>query len=273
MVLVETNKWLDQYTQKKGSSFKKNILIQRTLLCEPLTDFFNDATAEEIHMHLLNHGLFIPDPLDKQVIKEIIDKDFWQLANQEINQLQNDWNGPDVPVFIFPSNYTNKLLIREFNGLAGLSYQDKIFLFVTNHTNDDELQSLITHEYNHACRLSLSSKSEEELNLLDGLVLEGLAEFAVKQRLGDKNLTKWTNIYSKQVINTHWEKWIKPNLTIKKMEKKHDQLMYGLEEIPKWLGYSFGFQLVSSFFEHENTTMYESLRLPSSAILEGSDFH
>ncbi|MCT2537775.1 DUF2268 domain-containing protein [Aquibacillus koreensis] len=272
MTVIETNKWLDRYTKKKKRTFSQNMDIQRKLFCGHLMDYFEDATTDDIHLHLLNHGLFIPDPLDKQVIQGMFEKDYWKIAKIEISKLLQAWDGPEVPVFLFPSNYTNKPLMREFNGIAGLSYHNKIFLFITNRTEKNELRALLTHEYNHSCRLIALNKGQDELNLLDALILEGLAETAVKQRLGSKHLNKWTTIYSKEQMEQFWKKWIKPNLEIKKMSRQHDQLMYGHGNIPKWLGYCCGYYIVSSYFEKKDISMYDALRIPSATILKESNF-
>ena len=50
-----------------------------------------------------------------------------------------------------------------------------------------ELQALFAHEYNHVCRIHIL-KTLDEMTLLDSLILEGLAEDAVKDLYGENGL-------------------------------------------------------------------------------------
>ena len=59
---------------------------------------------------------------------------------------------------------------------------------------------MFTHEYNHVCRLSKFQKSEEDYVLLDSIILEGLAENAVRERLGEEFLATWTSYYSNEEL-------------------------------------------------------------------------
>src|SRR5699024_2978860 len=105
------------------------------------------------------------------------------------------WNGPNIPIFILPSDQHNRKLQRELSGKSGLTFQDKLFLFISEDTSESELKSLFTHEYNHVCRLSQYPK-EEDYTLLDTIILEGLAENAVRERFGDQATANWTRHYS-----------------------------------------------------------------------------
>ncbi|WP_186578655.1 DUF2268 domain-containing protein [Aquibacillus kalidii] len=272
MTIVDTHNWLIAYTKNKKDKFKDNLHVQCDEICEPLLPYFNDVNAYDIHQHLLSHGLFIPDPLDKQIIKKMIKDNQWKSANKVITQLSKLWGGPDVPVFIFPSDHTNKTLRTEFKGRSGLSYHDKVFLFITDTTTKKELQALITHEYNHVTRLNEVNIQEEKLNLLDALVLEGMAELAVKNELGPDHLSNWTSMYSNEFAHKAWNKWIKPNLALKKTNLIHEKIMYGSKVIPKWLGYNVGYHLVSSYNQTHQTSMYDLIRLSSQEILDGSEF-
>ncbi|WP_369010262.1 DUF2268 domain-containing putative Zn-dependent protease [Oceanobacillus alkalisoli] len=54
-----------------------------------------------------------------------------------------------MPIFIFPSDRSN----TEINGKSGLSFHDKLFLFISGETSLTEIKALLTHEYYHVCRL------------------------------------------------------------------------------------------------------------------------
>ena len=149
---------------------------------------------------------------------------------------------------------------------------DKIFLFISHHTSKAALQALITHEYNHVCRLNFLNKEEQDITLLDAIVMEGLAETAVAECLGKEYLAPWTAMYSLQYAQTCWKKWVHPHLNIKKFNYPHQLLMYGDQSIPKWLGYSIGFHLVQSFIKNTGSDMHKLLKLPTKEIYAGSVF-
>ena len=76
---------------------------------------------------------------------------------------------------------------REFNGRAGVAFTDKLFVFMTSHTSDEEMLAVLTHEYHHVCRLKAINQSDETITLLDAMMMEGLAERAVEEYCG-KNI-------------------------------------------------------------------------------------
>lgn len=269
--VITTDQWLQEYMKKKKCSLQENIDMQRATLCEPLTSFF-EASSAEIHHHLLHFGLFYPNPLDKQVIEKMCKGNQWRTIEKVYNNVRTEWKGPDIPIFIFPSDFKNKELRKDSNGRSGLAFQDKLVLFISADSTDRELESLITHEYNHVCRLHYLDQPEERLTLLDSLILEGLAEAAVAEKLGETYLAKWTSIYSLDFTKTCWEKWLKPNVNVRKTDMRHDQYMYGYGKIPKWAGYNVGYHLVTSFLENEAKSVQETLTIPSSKILQGSQF-
>ncbi|MBM7572623.1 DUF2268 domain-containing putative Zn-dependent protease [Aquibacillus albus] len=272
MTIIPTDQWLTVYEKNKKRNHKRNLQVQKEALCQKLLDYFPTANIDDLHAHLLSHGLFLPDPSDKQVIRKMIKRNVWKQAEKGLSTLKKAWKGPDVPVFIFPSNFTSRVLQREFNGLSGLSFRDKMFLFITDKTTTKELLALITHEYNHVCRLHFIDKTEEELCLLDSLILEGLAENAVRSLLGDKYIANWTKLYSDEEVKKHWKKWIKPNIDMKKTDRRHDILLYGKGNIPKSLGYNTGYHLVYSFLQNSNKSIFESLRLSSDEIFHNSSY-
>lgn len=272
MTVIQTNKWLEQYITNKNGTLRQNIELQRDTLCKELTSYFIDVTSSDIHLHLLNHGLFTPDPLDKQTIQDLTESDCWSIIENQFNQLRKKWKGPDVPIFIFPSDHTNPLLQSEFNGLSGLSFEDKIFLFISNKASTKQIQALFTHEYNHVCRLETSKKNDEKLNLLDAMIMEGIAEHAVKTHIGEEYLAFWTQLYPLHYAKSKWKKWIEPHLTVKKTNRLQHQLMYGSNTIPKWLGYNFGYHIVSTYTKNKKASTKELIHTPSQTILANSAF-
>lgn len=272
MAVIDTNKWLEDYAGNKGTSRLENRLQQEKSISKKLISYFKNTASYDIHDHLLQHGLFSPSSEDEEIITSLKSNHCWRIVKEELIRLRKVWNGPDVPVFIFPSDTRNQQLKRDFNGLSGLSYRDKVFLFVSEHATKAELCALLTHEYNHVCRLDYLDKRESSIELLDSICLEGLAEMAVQERLGREQLAKWAQVYSLDTALNHWDKWIKPNINIMKKERRHDELLYGRGFIPKWLGYNAGFHLVSSYMKNKERHIKAALHVSAETILEGSDF-
>lgn len=270
MGVIATNKWLKKYKENKKHKKNADFMLQKEILCEGLKENFKDATRDEIHEHLLKNGLFLPDQEDVKVIDEILSKDFWTTSSRFFKKLKKEWKGPDVPIFIFPANYQNRSLRKDFNGKTGLAYRDKIFLFISSHTSEHELKALLTHEYNHVCRLSHMNKTEEEMTLLDTLVLEGLAEKAVLDILGHEHLANWTSIYTKDQALQFWKKCILPNKELKKTEQRHMDIIYGMYKYPKWCGYNIGYHLISTINNGEKTS--DLLRKDTSQLIAESEF-
>ncbi len=272
MAVKDTREWLKEYLRIKGSSWVNNIEHQKQCISEKLVSYFPGSSSSVIHDHLLQHGLFLPNVQDESIINSLTNVNPWKIARVELMRLKKEWEGPDIPIFIFPSDSNNRQLKRDFNGLSGVSHHDKVFLFVSGTMSQQELQALITHEYNHVCRLHYLDKKEKNMKLLDSIVLEGLAEMAVQERLGTEHLAKWATIRPIDSALNYWRKWLKPNMKLSKADPRHNELLYGGGFVPKWLGYNAGYHLVSSFIKNKQTHIKETLHLPAETIVEGSDF-
>lgn len=77
---------------------------------------------------------------------------------------------------------------------------------MSDQNSDNEIRALLVHEYNHVCRLAKNDKQEENYILLDSIILEGLAENAVRELVGEEYLAKWTSYYTEGQLNQMWKK-------------------------------------------------------------------
>ncbi|MDC3413278.1 DUF2268 domain-containing protein [Aquibacillus sp. 3ASR75-11] len=272
MAVVSTDAWLRDYVQNKGINKSENMELQRQKLCSHLKPYFDHAFLDEIQNHLHEFGFFLPHPSDAERINRMKENNVWENTQRVFKELKEEWKGPDIPVFIFPSNIQNEMLRNDFNGKSGLGYRDKVFIFISDHTPKEEIRALVTHEYNHVCRLEYLNLPEDEINLLDSIVLEGIAEIAVRDYLGEGYVSKWAKLYRFKDALNWWMKWIRMNSNIKKTDDKHLHLLYGGGNIPKWMGYHTGYHLVLSYVRNNSTDLKTLLRLPSESIVQGSDF-
>jgi uncharacterized protein YjaZ len=156
--------------------------------------------------------------------------------------------------------------MRDQNGKSGLAFKDKLFLFLSDQNSDNEIRALLVHEYNHVCRLAKNGKQEENYVLLDSIILEGLAENAVRELVGEEYLAKWTSYYTEGQLNQMWKKIIYPNRNIPKSHPKHQEFLYGFRLLPKMLGYCVGYYLVKNYLEEHERTSSDLFPLDSATI-------
>ncbi|WP_249872087.1 DUF2268 domain-containing protein [Oceanobacillus saliphilus] len=257
MVVVQTDKWLlDCYDDP-------------IRLCEKLEVYFGGISAFEIYDYLTMHGMYRPLKRGIGNIKKLRNNNVWEVVQDGIERLQKKWDGPDIPVFIFPSDSTNRELIRNFNGKSGLAYKDKLLLFLSPNNVKKEIEALLTHEYNHVCRLNQYEKDVNEYVLLDTIILEGLAEQAVDEQIGTDYLASWTTFYTNKQLKDMWQDLIFPNRHVPKEFPEHDELLYGISPYPKMAGYSTGYYLIKQYVKRYPFSCKDLLSVPSEQIIKG----
>lgn len=234
---------------------------------------FDNVNSNEIAHHLISNGMFQPEEDIKKSIDHFRQIKMWALLDKEYKKLREEWQGPNVPIYIYPSSDKNKLLTEYFHGKSGLAYKDKIFLFMGITVDEKDACALLIHEYNHVCRLNRFNIEESDLTLLDSIILEGLAEKEVEERLGTERCAFWSKIYNRKEAEHYWNKFIKKNVRVKKTSRFHHHLMYGARGIPKWLGYNIGYHIVESCCENHDYSTSELMDLSSKKILEKSSFN
>lgn len=254
---MQTDKWLlDTYDDPIA-------------LCEMIRKYFDDdVSPSEIYHHLMSHGMYrVPLINGREVIKKLQHNKVWSIVKQEAQQLQQLWKGPDIPIFIFPSDANNQNLKQNFNGKSGVAFTNKLFLFISEDNTENEIRALFTHEYNHICRLAHFSKDEKDYVLLDAILLEGLAEHAVKERLGEKYTSSWTSYYSKEELENMWAKTVITYKDLPRNHRRHQDILYGLRFYPKMLGYCTGYYLVQKYIDANHLTTAELLGKPSDKMI------
>ncbi|GAA5416051.1 hypothetical protein Pryu01_01083 [Paraliobacillus ryukyuensis] len=266
MQVADTQAWLQAYMVEKETLVSEGLNIQQATLCQPLVSYFEHASPQDIQIHLIQHGMFHPDPTDRTVIDRIIDQDYWEQTRKQLQDLERIFGKQDGTIFIFPSDTTNPRLQTEFDGVAGLSYHDKLFLFISDQITTLQLKILLTHEYSHVCRLHKVSTSN--LTLADGLILEGIAELAVKEIVGEAYCAPWVGLYNQVELKSIWEDWLQPNLTLPPTSWMHHALMYGSDSIPKWAGYAYGFQLVQEFQRQNQVSLQNLVTMPTNDFIQ-----
>jgi uncharacterized protein YjaZ len=237
--------------------------------------YFNDVEAEEIIDYLIQHGLFSSNDVGEieKINKVLEKKKVWEFVEKQFSNMKKEWSGPDADIFILPFNFENRQLMRELNGKSGLGFKDKIFLFVTQEITLNELKGLLIHEYHHVCRLKTLGKDLSKMTLLDSILIEGLAEYAVEEYVGSKYLGIWTKLYNEEELLQFWNQYLKDDLNLLGKEKHHHYLYGKGLSIPKWLGYSIGYHCVKSIVKNnQHLTTKKMLKLNSEILFKKSIF-
>ncbi|MCU9612345.1 DUF2268 domain-containing protein [Caldibacillus lycopersici] len=253
MTIINTDQWILEMDSDPIEIFMK------------IEHYFPETTAFDIYQYFIQYGM-TPFLEEKERIILMQEKKIWDIVQQEEHVLQKQWDGPNIPIFIFPSDHLNSQLVMEHNGMSGIAFQDKLFLFIAEHQTEKEIRSLFTHEYSHVCRLKSYPKNQQDYVLLDTIILEGIAEYAVYERHGLDGLSNWTNRYNKDQLKNMWEQIVLPNKNIPIHDHKHQHLLYGLHSYPSMLGYCVGFYLVRNYAEARNLSCKELHQMNSQCI-------
>ena len=183
-------------------------------------------------------------------------------ARQIFNQYKSLWHGPDIPIYIFPIHSSVK------EARSGVSFKDKMFLFLSPLVDIKELESLIVHEYHHVCRLNQGTKFVHEYTVLDSMVMEGFAEFAVRKYCGEKNNAKWVHRFTDEQLENFYERYIKQYLDVKRTDQIHDRIIFGKGFYPELLGYSVGYWLVKKANQKQDFSIEETFLIKSEEIIK-----
>ena len=109
----------------------------------------------------------------------------------------------------------------------------------------DDWRSILAHEYHHACRLTQKKVDLEKVSLLESVVIEGLAEYAVYDTYGKRYTAPWVNQRNEKELMDIWKEKFVPELNLRG-QQKHREYLYGdrRSKLPRWIGYQLGYKIV-----------------------------
>ncbi|MCM3725665.1 DUF2268 domain-containing protein [Neobacillus cucumis] len=259
MGIIRTDQWLEE-------DFDNPLKI-----CEKLLPYFKGQTEREIYRELMHFGMYQPSRSTKKNQLEMLKQQSWDKVEKIFAKYKNRWSGPDIPIFLFPIAQAGGFFKKEEKGKAGVSFPDKMFLFLSNYDNPKDVEALFVHEYHHVCRMRLLDKNIGDYTLLDSLIIEGLAEYTVLKYCGSEYLAAWCGMYSEKEIKKFWNRYLKNQLGINKKERVHDELLYGGGRVPRLLGYAAGFYLIENYYKKSHYSTKLSFTTPAESYLKGMD--
>ncbi|MDA7026087.1 DUF2268 domain-containing protein [Bacillus sp. CLL-7-23] len=233
--------------------------------------FFKEASIKDnmaIVKHLQTHGMFRFWKEGQKTQQELKKNNIFRFVKQEEQLLRNKWNGPDVPIIILPVDEKNRKIRVKFGSKSGLAFHDKLFLFLSAHSTKESISAIMTHEYNHICRLEKMPKEEKDMTLLDTMILEGLAENAVHERLGESETAKWVTLYSQKQLEHFQTRMLKPYFGLHRQDERlFSSLMYGKGYFPEMLGYAVGYNIVNQYLLKKRAKVGNVLSLSAESFL------
>lgn len=260
MGIIRTDKWLEEEFDHPAK------------ICEKLQPSFSGQNASRIYQQLAGFGMYRPSRMTNEIFNKMKENKVWEEVDRIALAYKKKWAGPDVPIYLFPIGQERSIFSRQEEKVkGGVSYPDKMFLFLSNNLTIGELEALFVHEYHHICRLNRQTKKFEDYTLLDSIIIEGLAEYTVYVHCGKNYLAEWCSMYSETELKKLSDKYLFDNLELKKSEKKHDDLLYGSGRIPKLLGYAAGFKIVENYYKENHYSTKSSFTLPAKSFLLTED--
>lgn len=237
-------------------------------ICEKLRPHFHKKTPRQIYHQLLDFGMYQPSRASKDFLSKMIQQKVWDQVERLFKLYKSKWHGPDIPIFIFPIAQSRGIFNRNSRRKGGVSFPDKMFLFLSSLDDPKEIEALFVHEYHHVCRLSTMGKKIEDYTLLDSLVIEGLAEYAVFKHCGKEYLAEWCSMYTEKELTYFWDKFLKKQLELRKNERAHDELLFGGGRVPKLLGYAVGYNIIDKYYKKHNYSTKLSFEIPANKYVE-----
>ncbi|WP_042145221.1 DUF2268 domain-containing protein [Paucisalibacillus sp. EB02] len=255
MPVYQTDKWLDKSYHSPEHIFRK------------LTKYFYQGNVKEVKNLLINHGMYHrPEQDGELLLKTLRKKNVWEIITKEELKLKQEWNGKNIPIFILPSDTYNRKIREHYRGKSGLAFRDKLFLFLSTECTEKEIKALFAHEYNHCCRLVHDPTKEKDYTLLNVIILEGLAENAVRERFGTSLLAPWTSYYNEDELQNMWKHVVFPHKDLSKSNRNANNILYGKNFYPNMAGYAVGYYLVQRYMQKTGKSSKELLEIPAEEI-------
>lgn len=197
-------------------------------------------------------------------IKDGIFQAIMQAENETLKRLDIKY---DVNVLI--TNRAPRMIIKE-DGIGGFTYApDFIFLAIDEKKVKEEfIFEMLSHELCHAKRLSV--RSEYPKTLLEAIINEGLATFYESQIVKDNERKQF-------FIKSIEQRTKEENMSILKYcypylnDKKYDDNIFffrGNKEMPRWAGYSLGYEIIKDFISTKKISFLDVLLMKYEYIVD-----
>lgn len=240
-------------------------------ICNRLLPFFeNNTSSRELYRYLAAFGMYRPGRGSAATLRWLKEVQIWDKIDYLLRKYRKKWSGPNVKIFIFPKNHSNIFGNCDAEKKSGLSFPDKMFLFISPLEDENEIEALFIHEYHHICRMAAQPKPVRKYTLMDSLILEGTAEYTVEKILGRKYCAGWVRLYNEEELKKCWHSLIKNDLNVTRDDELHDALLFGVRPFPKLIGYAVGYYLVKNHFRNHSYSEKISMVLSPETVIKSA---
>ncbi|WP_416151260.1 DUF2268 domain-containing protein [Salipaludibacillus sp. HK11] len=185
-----------------------------------------------------------------------------------IKTIKHEFSGPNANLYLFPLNRSHKKIMEDLDGKNGCTFPNYVLLFWKEQLVLSKQKALLLHEYHHVARLHHRKETERTISLLESMVMEGLAEWEVKNRLGEDHTAPWTTLYSKQELMKWWHRLFKENINLSGRTLHYPFLFGGIGGSPPWIGYQLGYYIINEFMKYnQKLDSISLLKMPANQFL------
>ena len=253
MGVIQTYKWFekDQYTKQE--------------ILKKLLHYFHFPNGKELYNHLRKNGMSEWDDDFKERIRLLKEAGVWKELQNEYTKIKKEWNGPEIPIFIFPCVSVRRFLRSPTFYRGGVAFDNGICIFLSPIEGIEQHKAVLIHEYNHVVRLKRLYQ-HKKVTLLDAMILEGIAEHAVKELAGERYQAPWTTLYSSEKCRQLYKHYLKKHLNLTNEDELYHSLLFGLKDFPNLLGYCVGYDIVKECVKTKNWSLNQLISINSQLI-------
>ena len=212
------------------------------------------------------------DGLDRAV-DALTESDTQVLVEEAVDRAARVLPGPPTTVCVFAVDPLWTYVRDNLNGVSGVT-PGAGRVWIQIYPEGDwqvEIGPAIAHEYHHSVRMALMKEPVAETDLVDEMVLEGLADSFTRVLYPDRPLDPWIDALTPEQETAAWEV-MQPYLDT--TGDTVDSFLFGTrDDLPRWAGYTIGFHIVQAFLQRNPEASVASwTSLDSREILTRSGY-
>lgn len=198
-----------------------------------------------------------------------------QTCINKANEANLKVNADNIKFGLYISNPEKLELQKGYTGFGGIPGYIMVNIY-PNDYNLPRIPAVIAHEFHHNMRFSYFEWDYGNVTVGDYLVIEGLAESFAKELYGTDQLGPWVTHMDREELE-YSIGVIEDALNIKGFAEV-SSYMFGDEiasnegyqpvGLPFCAGYAVGYEVVQSFMEKTNKTIYEATLSSTKEIIE-----
>ena len=204
-------------------------------------------------------------------VRALRDANVELLVRDALEEAARLLSGPDTTVCLFAAAPDHTFVRDEMGGVTGMTVgSGKIWIQIFPEGKwTDWVPYTVAHEYHHSVWTNRNPGTT--LDLVDYLIFEGRAD-TFAHSLYPNVIAPWTVALTAEQEVEQWQA-MEQNLGTTSLPIQR-RFMFGSAEVPRWTGYTIGFQIVQAYLEkHPAATVDEWTELDAHDLLEASDYN